>query len=189
MFLSRNLGVALFPPLYGSPLEPRLMEVRLDACNYAQNNLSYWWLIHSQPSFGALVMDEKSIMLGLSLRVRLVVQPSDYFSRLRYCPRNAKSRHGGGRGQGMIFPFQVLLNFLQEVLRSSVFSLGFKIIYFGAREEIFLAAWLNWTDSPVRRHDAFDFSRYLLLEVSFFSRRLLWKGLSKKEEGKRQQLH
>lgn len=58
---------------------------------------------------------------------------------------------GGGRGWGMIFPFQMLLIILQEVLHRSVFSLVFKVISFGAQEEIFLAVWLNRTDSPWRK--------------------------------------
>lgn len=57
----------------------------------------------------------------------------------------------GGRGWGMIFPFQMLLNILQEVLHRSVFSLVFKVISFGAQEEIFLAVWLNRADSPGRK--------------------------------------
>lgn len=94
-----------------------------------------------------------------------------------------KDQTQAGGGWGMIFPFQMLLNFLQEVLHSSVFSLVFKIIYFGVWEEIFLTAWLSWTDSPVRRHDEFESSVYLLLEVSS-STAIALKRVKQKRKGK-----
>lgn len=57
----------------------------------------------------------------------------------------------GAEDGAMIFLFQMLLNILQEVLHRFVFSLVFKIISFGAQKEIFLAAWLNGTDSLGRK--------------------------------------